>query len=112
MNTLIALKILERLGYCADRVANGLEALEALRQNPYRLVLMDCQMPVMDGFDATRAIRALEQKSGSHVPIVAMTANAMIEDREKCLSAGMDDYISKPVDRNSLALILEHWILK
>jgi PAS domain S-box-containing protein len=112
VNTLIALKILERLGYCADRVTNGLEALEALRQHPYRLVLMDCQMPVMDGFDATRAIRALEQKSGSHVPIVAMTANAMIEDREKCLLAGMDDYISKPVDRNSLALILEHWILQ
>jgi len=112
VNTLIALKILDRLGYCADRVANGLEALKALGQNPYRLVLMDCQMPVMDGFDATRAIRALEQKSGSHVPIVAMTANAMIEDREKCLSAGMDDYISKPIDRAGLALILEHWLLQ
>ena len=110
VNTLIALKNLERLGYCADRVANGREALEALQQHAYALVLMDCQMPEMDGFDATRAIRASERQKGGHVPIVAMTANAMVEDRDRCLAAGMDDYISKPIDRNSLASILENWI--
>ena len=112
VNTLIALKNLERLGYCADRVANGREALEALRRHPYSLVLMDCQMPEMDGFDATRAIRANEQQNGGHIPIVAMTANAMAEDKERCLAVGMDDYISKPIDRKILASILEHWILR
>ena len=112
VNTLIALKNLERLGYCADRAANGREALEALRRHPYSLVLMDCQMPEMDGFDATRAIRANEQQNGGHIPIVAMTANAMAEDKERCLAVGMDDYISKPIDRKLLASILEHWILR
>ena len=112
VNTLIALKILDRLGYVADRVANGREALEALSHTPYSLVLMDCQMPEMDGFEATHAIRTLEQKTGSHIPIVAMTANAMVEDRERCISAGMDDYISKPVDRAVLAAILERWIFQ
>ena len=111
VNTLIALRILERLGYCTDRVTNGREAIEAWEERSYSLILMDCQMPEIDGYEATRAIRAIEQKTGSHIPIVAMTANAMVEDRDKCLLAGMDDYISKPIDRNDLALILERWLL-
>ncbi|MEI7866355.1 MAG: ATP-binding protein [Candidatus Methylumidiphilus sp.] len=112
LNTLIAIKMLERLGYTADRAVNGREAVNAIRHKPYTLILMDCQMPEMDGFDATRAIRCLEKESGGHVFIIAMTANAMVEDREKCLTAGMDDYLSKPVDRQSLSAVLERWLAK
>ncbi|MCX7111645.1 MAG: ATP-binding protein [Proteobacteria bacterium] len=112
LNTLIAMKMLERLGYTADRAVNGREAVNAIRHKPYTLILMDCQMPEMDGFDATRAIRCLEKESGGHAFIIAMTANAMVEDREKCLTAGMDDYLSKPVDRQSLSAVLERWLAK
>ncbi len=119
-NQKVALGILEKLGYRADAVANGLEAVQALETIPYDLVLMDCQMPEMDGFEATGAIRDLEEKSKSddpllatgcsHVPIVAMTANAMQGDREKCLDAGMDDYIAKPVNPNDLVDVIEKWL--
>ena len=68
-------------------------------------------MPEMDGYETTRMIRVIEETTGSHIPIVAMTANAMVEDRDKCLLAGMDDYISKPIDRSKLASILERWLL-
>ena len=111
VNTLIALRMLERLGYAADRVSNGREAVEAVQQKCYTLLLMDCQMPEMDGLDATRAIRAWEAAHGGHVTIVAMTANAMVEDRALCLSSGMDDYLSKPVDRQSLSAVLEKWLV-
>jgi signal transduction histidine kinase/DNA-binding response OmpR family regulator len=101
VNLILALKVLERLGYRADRAANGLEVLEALRRAPYDLILMDCQMPVMDGYEATRRIR-MRERPGEHIRIVAMTANAMKTDRDACLAAGMDDYVSKPISFEAL----------
>lgn len=109
-NQKVALGMLRRLGYGADVAANGLEALNALKKNRYDLVLMDCQMPEMDGFEATALIR--DPKSGvldPKVPIVAMTAGATEEDRKRCLAAGMDDYLSKPMRREQLAEIIRRW---
>jgi len=115
-NQLVALGILKKMGLHADAVANGREALEALKTLPYDLMLMDVQMPEMDGLEATRQIRAHERHAtgtrqpATRLPIIAMTAHAMDGDREKCLNAGMDGYISKPVDPQVLADELEKWI--
>jgi PAS domain S-box-containing protein len=107
-NQMVALLMLQKLGLRADAVANGLEAVRALETIPYDLVLMDCQMPEMDGFEATRCIRRSDSKVIDHdVPIVAMTANAMKEDREACLAVGMTDYVPKPIDLGQLAAVLE-----
>jgi len=112
-NQQVALAILQKLGLSADAVNNGREALEALRRIPYDLVLMDVQMPELDGYGASRAIRAAEGETLNRaIPIIAMTAHAMQGDREACLAAGMDDYIAKPVSPSALALVLETWLDK
>jgi two-component system sensor histidine kinase/response regulator len=115
INRLIALGLLRKLGYGADTVADGLAVLEALKSIPYDIILMDCQMPEMDGYDTARAIRGREQSTGqgtkgqSPVHIIALTANAMKGDREKCLAAGMDDYLSKPIRLPELQTVLGRW---
>ncbi len=109
VNQKVAVRMLEKLGCRVDAVANGLEALDALRRISYDLVLMDCQMPEMDGYIATGAIREQEATTGIHIPIIAMTANAMTGDRERCLQAGMDDYISKPIKSDQLLEVLRVW---
>src|SRR5918994_3454584 len=98
------------LGLHGDVAANGLEALEALSCISYSAVLMDVQMPEMDGYEATAAIRRREESEGRHTPVIAMTANAMQGDREKALDAGMDDYVAKPVKAEDLDAILKSWV--
>ncbi|MBP8283293.1 MAG: response regulator [Chromatiaceae bacterium] len=105
-NQMVALAILGQLGYRADAVSNGQEALDALYTVPYDLVLMDVQMPEMDGLEATRLYRLQEAGTGKHKPIIAMTAFATVDDRERCLGAGMDDFLTKPVQRQLLAATL------
>jgi len=134
VNQQLGVLMVERLGFRADVAGNGREALEALSRIPYSLILMDCQMPEMDGYEATRQIREAEALKGKalgvrsevqeahspnglhltsvHVPIIAMTANAMQGDREKCLQAGMDDYLSKPLRPEALSKILANWLPK
>jgi CheY-like chemotaxis protein len=107
VNQKVALKILEKFGLHAEVAATGQEALDRLDRTPYDLIFMDCQMPEMDGFEATRLIRSREV---GHIPIIAMTANAMVGDRERCLEAGMDDYISKPVRVEAVQGALERWL--
>jgi CheY-like chemotaxis protein len=112
-NQQVALGLLKKLGLRANAVANGAEALKALMTIPYDLVLMDVQMPVMDGLEATREIRSPQSAVCNHcIPIIAMTAHAMQGDREKFLEAGMDDYVTKPVSPTSLAEVLKKWLLK
>lgn len=110
VNQKVALLQLKTLGFAAHAVANGKEAVDALVDGQYTLVLMDCQMPEMDGFQATLTIRKAEVLTGRRVPIIAMTANAMEGDRDKCIAAGMDDYISKPVDPKKLQEVLSRWL--
>jgi CheY-like chemotaxis protein len=100
---------LRRLGCAVDVASNGREALEMLARHQYALVLMDCNMPVMDGYEATRAIRSNEAATGSHLPVIAVTANALSGDREVCIEAGMDDYLPKPVKLHALKSLIEQW---
>ncbi len=109
INQLMAIKTLEMFGHTVTLAENGSEAVDLVREESFDLVLMDGQMPVMDGQEATRVIRSLEQESGTRLPILAMTAHAMKGDRERFLAAGMDDYIAKPIDPERLREMLERW---
>ncbi|MEO7103606.1 MAG: response regulator [Gemmatimonadaceae bacterium] len=110
VNQRVASHMLNKLGYRCDIASNGKEAVDMLAQLPYDLVLMDCQMPEMDGYMATRTIREREISGGRHTPIIAMTANAMREDRARCLDAGMDGFIPKPIALEELETAMECWI--
>ncbi len=109
INQRVTLGMLKKMGYHADAVANGHEVLDALRDFPYDLILMDCQMPEMDGYEATRQIRRSDLKC-KNIIILAMTANAMKEDSERCIQAGMNGYISKPVAQKQLSAVLRKWL--
>jgi signal transduction histidine kinase/DNA-binding response OmpR family regulator len=111
-NQHVGLKQLKKLGYEADAVANGLEVLDALKRIPYDIILMDCQMPEMDGYEATRLIRQAESASNPSPYIIALTANALQGDREKCMAAGMNDYLTKPLRLSELESVLQRALLK
>ena len=110
VNQKVASQILSKLGYQVDVVDNGIKAVAAAASGKYALVLMDCQMPEMDGFEASQAIRRAEEATGARLPIVAITANALQGDRDRCLAMGMDDYISKPIDAVKLSQLLTQWL--
>jgi two-component system, sensor histidine kinase and response regulator len=107
VNQTLAVRLLEKRGHAVTVTGNGREALAALAKEEFDLVLMDVQMPEMGGFEATAAIREMEKTSGRHMPIVAMTANALKGDQERCLAAGMDAYVSKPIRTSELFATLE-----
>ena len=109
VNQLLAVRILEKRGHAVVVATNGKEVVEAYRREDFDLILMDVQMPLMDGFEATRMIREKEEGAVGHIPIIAMTAHAMKGDREQCLAAGMDDYISKPINASELHVLLEQF---
>ena len=109
INRLVVLRVLGDLGFRAEAVGNGRDVLAALERAPFDLVLMDCQMPVLDGYQTTRRIRRGEG-DGRHLPIVAVTAHALKGERERCLAAGMDDYVSKPFTEEGLAAVLDRWL--
>ncbi len=114
----VAVDLLEKLGYRADVVRNGREAVEAVSRQPYAAVFMDCQMPELDGFAATQQIREREARrqsapdapGGQRIPIIAMTGSTTPGNRERCLEAGMDDYLSKPLRAEQLQAVLQRWI--
>ncbi|MDO8754773.1 MAG: response regulator, partial [Anaerolineales bacterium] len=109
INQKLALILLQKAGYSVDAVETGAQAFEKVKSNPYNGVLMDVQMPEMDGLEATRRIREWEQSNGQHIPIIAMTAHAMPGDRERCLDAGMDDYVTKPLEPRALFNAIDRW---
>ncbi|MET7691775.1 response regulator [Streptomyces sp. NPDC005483] len=110
INQMVAQGMLARLGYSTDTAADGVQALRMAEEHTYQAVLMDCQMPRMDGYSATRELRRRERDGGRHLPVIAMTAGALAEDRERCLAAGMDDYVSKPVTADELQQALTRWV--
>jgi len=112
VNQLVGSKVLENLGYTFTIANNGVEAVDAFRAGTYDAVLMDCQMPEMDGYEATEEIRRIEGSEGGRIPIIAMTAAAMEGDRENCMAAGMDDFITKPVRLEAVSAVLERWVAR
>jgi CheY-like chemotaxis protein len=111
INQKLVLQLLKRQGHQVDVAANGEEAVELFRRSPYPLVLMDAQMPEMDGYEATRAIRSLEC-DGQRAIIIALTANVMSGDRDRCLEAGMDDYLPKPIQAHEFYDSINAWIAR
>jgi CheY-like chemotaxis protein len=109
VNQIVATRMLEGRGHSVVVAEDGQAALEEYGDNQFDAILMDVQMPRLDGFDATRTIREREREAGGHIPIIAMTANAMKGDREKCLAAGMDDYVAKPIRSAELYKVLEKY---
>lgn len=112
VNQKLALRILEKLGFKADVVANGNEAVQAVAAIPYDLVFMDVQMPLMDGVEATRLIREREKLTGKRLPIIALTAHALTGDRERFLDAGLDDYVAKPLKLDDLVSAIDRQLGK
>ncbi len=111
VNQMLAARMLDKCGFRSEVVTDGNEALAALAEREYAAILMDCQMPGIDGYEATREIRRRENgDGGGHMPIVAVTAHSLAGDREKCIAAGMDDYVSKPLRAGELRLALERSI--
>ena len=106
INQKVGKLILQRAGFNIDLVSDGVEALEAHKAKAYDVILMDCQMPTMDGFEASRQIRSLDQQQPV---IIAVTANALVGERERCLNAGMDDYLSKPFQAEQLVAVVRKW---
>jgi len=111
INQVYARNVLDRMGATVTVANNGQEALDLVQKHDFDLVLMDCQMPTMDGYEATRAIRKLGNEYAT-LPVIALTAFAMAEDRDICIAAGMDDYVTKPVDRNILVKTIGKWVTK
>jgi CheY-like chemotaxis protein len=111
VNQKVALRMLEKLGCAVDVASDGGAAVKAWEESEYDAIFMDCQMPVLDGYEATRAIRAAELKSGrKRTPVIALTAHAMKGADEQCYAAGMDDYLTKPIERAQLIACIERWL--
>jgi two-component system, sensor histidine kinase and response regulator len=110
LNALLASRLMAALGFEVVTAANGALAIEAIGRQAFDVILMDCQMPVMDGYDATLAIRRLESRAGKRTPVIAVTAYALDGDREKCLAAGMDDFLAKPYSLSDLRRKLKRWV--
>jgi len=109
VNQKVALAFLGQLGYRADVAGDGLVALEALARRSYDTILMDCQLPLLDGFETTKEIRRREGE-GRHTPIVAMSASGLDSDRDRCISVAMDDHLPKPIYPDALAAVLHRWV--
>ena len=112
INQKLGLVLIKWLGYAAKIAGTGQEAIDAVAKNKYELILMDCQMPEMDGFEATRRIRKAEIGTGRHIPIVALTASELQQDQKACVAAGMDGYLAKPVDMDQLGDMIKQWMTK
>jgi CheY-like chemotaxis protein len=109
INRMVVKKMIEKMGHQVETVQNGEEALAKMEEDAFDIVLMDVSMPVLDGIEATRKIRQKEKQEGRHTPIIALTAHAMDDDRERFLSAGMDDYLTKPIDKDILTHTIQQF---
>ena len=114
LNQRVSVAMLRRLGFEVDLASNGEEGVSKWENGDYDAIIMDCQMPVLDGYSATAQIRTRERNEGSgrHMPIIALTAYALPHDRQKCLDSGMDDYLTKPVDCEVLGIMLRKWVAR